>query len=111
MKIGFICGLGKNVSQLKYVLVGHIVRTLRTPSSLLTDQESDRDGLKLSPKFLGDLLVYLYLCAIIANEVMTEQEIFKKEALKHPPVAPQDSFASIPLSRTEPLCHQDHCRT
>ena len=80
MIIGFICGLGKNVSQLKYAPVGHGVRKLRTLSPLLTDQESARDGLKLSPNSLGDLLVYLYLCSVIANEVMTEQEIFKKEA-------------------------------
>ena len=80
MIIGFICGLGKNVSQLKYALVGHRVRTLRTLSPLLTDQESAKDGLKLSPNSHGDLLVYLYLCSVIANEVMTEQEIFKKEA-------------------------------
>ena len=80
MIIGFICGLGKNVSQLKYAPVGHGVRKLRTRSPLLTDQESAKDGLKLSPNSLGDLLVYLYLCSVIANEVMTEQEIFKKEA-------------------------------
>ena len=80
MIIGFICGLGKNVSQLKYAPVGHGVRKLRTLSPLLTDQESARDGLKLSPNSLGDLLVYLYLCSVIANEVMTEQEIFKKKA-------------------------------
>ena len=58
MIIGFICGLGKNVSQLKYAPVGHGVRKLRTLSPLLTDQESARDGLKLSPNSKGMMHIF-----------------------------------------------------